>query len=125
MAMSKQTMHRFYMERFDLTKLNEVEVKKEEYWFEISNRLAALEILDAEVDFNRAWETITENIQISAKECQRYYKLKKRKPWFDEECSKLLDQRKQAKLQWLQDSSEMNGDMYVYSRGGPHTAPAP
>jgi lipopolysaccharide export system protein LptC len=29
---------------------------------------------------------------------------------FDEGCSKLLDQRKQAKLQWLQDSSEINGD---------------
>jgi hypothetical protein len=31
-------------------------------------------------------------------------------PWFDEGRSKLLDQRKQAKLQWLQDSSEINGD---------------
>jgi hypothetical protein len=31
-------------------------------------------------------------------------------PWFDEECSKLLDQRKQAKLQWLQDPSKINGD---------------
>jgi hypothetical protein len=28
----------------------------------------------------------------------------------DEECSKLLDQRKEAKLQWLQDPSEINGD---------------
>jgi hypothetical protein len=36
--------------------------------------------------------------------------LKKHKPWFDEACSKLLDQRKQAKLQWLQDPSEINGD---------------
>jgi hypothetical protein len=36
--------------------------------------------------------------------------LKKHKPWFDEECYKLLDQRKQAKLQWLQDPSEINGD---------------
>jgi hypothetical protein len=36
--------------------------------------------------------------------------LKKHKPWFNEECSKLLDQRKQAKLQWLQDPSEINGD---------------
>jgi hypothetical protein len=25
-------------------------------------------------------------------------------------CSKLLDQRKQAKLQWLHDPSEINGD---------------
>jgi hypothetical protein len=36
--------------------------------------------------------------------------LKKHKPWFDEGCSKLLDQRKQAKFQWLQDRSKINGD---------------
>jgi hypothetical protein len=36
--------------------------------------------------------------------------LKKHKPWFNEGCSELLDQRKQTKLQWLQDPSEMNGD---------------
>jgi preprotein translocase subunit Sec63 len=36
--------------------------------------------------------------------------LKKHKPWFDEGCSKLLDQRKQAKLHWLQDPSEIIGD---------------
>jgi hypothetical protein len=29
---------------------------------------------------------------------------------FDEGCSKLVDQRKQAKLQWLQDPSEANED---------------
>jgi hypothetical protein len=34
--------------------------------------------------------------------------LKKHKPWFDEGCSELLDQRKQAKLQWLQDPSVIN-----------------
>jgi hypothetical protein len=41
-----------------------------------------------------------------------FYELKKHKPWFDEGCSKLLDQRKQAKLQWLQYPSEIrvNGD---------------
>jgi hypothetical protein len=36
--------------------------------------------------------------------------LKKHKLWFDKGCSKLLDQRKEAKLQWLQDPSEINGD---------------
>ncbi|PNF34871.1 hypothetical protein B7P43_G03116 [Cryptotermes secundus] len=35
---------------------------------------------------------------------------KKHEPWFDEGCSKLLDQRKQAKLQWLQDPSKINCD---------------
>jgi hypothetical protein len=38
------------------------------------------------------------------------HKPKKHKPWFDEGCSKLLDQKKQAKFQWLQDPSELNGD---------------
>jgi hypothetical protein len=36
--------------------------------------------------------------------------LKKHKPWYDEGCSKLLDQRKQAKFQWLQDPNKVNGD---------------
>jgi hypothetical protein len=62
------------------------------------------------VDINRAWEIIREDIKISAKESLGYYELKKHKPWFDEGCSELLDQRKQAKLQWLQDPSEINWD---------------
>jgi hypothetical protein len=36
--------------------------------------------------------------------------LKKHKPWFDKGCSTLLEQRKQSKLQLLQDPSEINGD---------------
>jgi hypothetical protein len=47
---------------------------------------------------------------MSAKLSLGYFELKNHKPWFDEGCSKLLDQRKQAKLQWLQDHSEINGD---------------
>jgi hypothetical protein len=50
------------------------------------------------------------NIEISAKESLGYFELKKHKPWFDEGCSKLLHQRKQATLHWLQDPSEINGD---------------
>ncbi|PNE09427.1 Vesicle transport protein GOT1B, partial [Cryptotermes secundus] len=77
---------------------------------EISDRFASLENLDTEVDVNKTWESIRENIKMSAKESLGYYELKKYKPWFDEGCSKLLDQRKQAKLQWLQDPSKLNGD---------------
>jgi hypothetical protein len=69
-----------------------------------------LEDLDTEVEINSAWETIRGNIKISAKESIGYFKLKKHKPWFDEGCSELLDQRKQAKLQWLEDPSEISGD---------------
>jgi hypothetical protein len=56
------------------------------------------------VDINRFWETIRENINISAQELKKY------KPWFDEGYPKLVHQRKQAKLQWLQDPSKINGD---------------
>jgi hypothetical protein len=97
------------MERFNLKKLNEVK-EKEQYRAEVSNRFAALGDLDAEVEINSAWEMIRENIKLSAKESLGYCELEKHKPWFDEACSKLVDQRKQAKLQWLQDPSEINGD---------------
>jgi hypothetical protein len=83
---------------------------KEQCQVEIPNRFAALENLDTEVDINRAWEAVRDNIRISAKESLSYHDLKKHKPWFSAGCSKLLDQRKQAKLQWLQDPSEINGD---------------
>jgi hypothetical protein len=62
LAVSKRTMHRVHMERFNLKNLNEVG-GKEQYHVEISNRFAALENLDAEVDITRAWETITNNIK--------------------------------------------------------------
>jgi hypothetical protein len=69
-----------------------------------------LEDLDTQVEINIAWETIRENIKISAKERVGYFEFKKHKPWFDEGWSKLLEQRKEAKFQWLQDPSEINGD---------------
>jgi hypothetical protein len=85
------------MERSNLQKLNKVE-GKEQYRVEVSNRFASLEDFDAEVEINNAWEMIRENINISAKSSLGYFELKKHKPWVDEGCSKLADQRKQAKL---------------------------
>jgi hypothetical protein len=97
LALSKQTTQ-IRMERFNLKKLNEVG-DKEQYRVEASNRFAALAKLDPEGDINRAWETIREGIKISDKESIGYYKLKKHKQVFDKRCSKLLNERKQAKLQ--------------------------
>jgi len=34
--------------------------------------------------------------------------LKQHKPWFDEECLGFLDQRKQAKMQWIHNPSQSN-----------------
>jgi hypothetical protein len=52
LAVSKQTAHRVHMERLNLEILNKVE-GNEQYLVEISNRLAALENLGAEVCVNR------------------------------------------------------------------------
>jgi uncharacterized protein (DUF927 family) len=46
----------------------------------------------------------------SAEDNLGHHRLKQNKPWFDDECLKLIDQRKQAKLQWLQSLSQVNGD---------------
>jgi len=67
LAISKQAAQKFDVERFNLRKLNELEVKKQ-YQINISNRFAALENLSDSKDINRAWENIKENIKISAKE---------------------------------------------------------
>jgi hypothetical protein len=68
--------------------LNKVE-GREQYCVEVSNKLAALENLDAEVEINSALEKVGENINISAKESLGYSELRKHKPWLDKECSKL------------------------------------
>jgi hypothetical protein len=55
---------------------------------------------------SRAWESINENIKTSAKESLGL----QHKPWFDEEYLCILDQRKQAKMKWIQDPSQSNID---------------
>ena len=71
---------------------------------------AALGNTSDEGDINRVWENIKENIKTSAKESLGLHELKQHKPWFDEECLHFLDERKQAKLQWVQDPSQRNVD---------------
>jgi hypothetical protein len=61
-------------------------------------------------NINREWENIKENIVISAKESLDLHELKQHKPWLDEECLGFLDQKKQAKMQWLQDRCQISVD---------------
>jgi hypothetical protein len=46
-------------------------------------------------------------IKTSAKERLGLHEMKQHKPWFDEEHLGILDQRKQAKMQWIQDPSQV------------------
>jgi hypothetical protein len=73
-----------------------VECKKQ-FRVEVSNRFAALEDLDAEVEINSAWEMIRENIKILANESLGYCEAKKHKPWFEEK----------KKTPWSESASEL------------------
>jgi len=66
LAVNKQGAQRFHEERFNLRKLNELEVRKQ-YQTEITNRFAALENLRDFEDINRARDNIKRTIQTSAK----------------------------------------------------------
>jgi hypothetical protein len=54
LAVSKQTTHRFHVERFNLMTLNEEE-GKDQYSVEVSNRFEISEDMNAEADINSPW----------------------------------------------------------------------
>jgi hypothetical protein len=111
LAVSKRAAQKIDTDRFNLKTLNGGCVcVKEQYQVTNRNKFAALENLEDSGDINGAWDNIRENVKISAKDSLGYCGSKHRKPLFDEECSQLVDGRKQAKLRWLQDRSEVNED---------------
>jgi hypothetical protein len=85
------------MERLNLKKPKIME-GKEKYKAKISYRFTALGNYDGNLDINRQWGSVTQNIKISTKDTLSY-KLKQHKLRFDRGCSKIIYQSKQAKLQ--------------------------
>jgi len=85
LAVGKQAAQTLDRHRFNLSKLNELEIRKQ-YQVEITNRFAALENLNEDEDVNRIWGNIKHNVQISAKESLSMHEWKQHNPWFDEEC---------------------------------------
>ena len=55
------------MERFNLRKLSELEVRKQ-YQIKISKRFATMENLNDSKDINRAWKNNKKNIKTSVKD---------------------------------------------------------
>ena len=66
------------MERFNPSKLNVVEVRKQ-YKIKTSKRFAALENLNDSEDISRAWDIIKDNNKTSAEQSLGRYELKKHK----------------------------------------------
>ena len=79
LAVSKQAAKKFDGTRFNLRRLNELEVRKQ-YQIEITNRSAALGNLSDDKNINRASENIKENIKTAAKESLHLHELKQHKP---------------------------------------------
>jgi hypothetical protein len=109
LAVRKQEAQKFDGEQFILRKLNDLEVRKQ-CQIEITNRFAALKNLSDYEEINRFWEIIKQNIKTSAEESLGLHQLKQHKPWYDEECVGILDQRKQPEIQWIQDPNQSNVD---------------
>jgi hypothetical protein len=74
LAVSKNVAQKSDGERFNLKKLNELEVRKQ-YQIEITNRYAALGNLSDDENIKRTWEDIEENIKTSATESLGLHKL--------------------------------------------------
>jgi hypothetical protein len=108
-AVSKQEIEKFGVERFDLKNLGELHVM-EQYHIKFSITFTALK------NINRAWENIKEYIRTSVEDSLCLYELQQHKPRFDEECFRFSDQRKQAKMQWIQGPNESNVDNLNYVR---------
>jgi len=83
---------------------------RQECLINISNRSEDLDNSNDSEDINRASKKTKENIKTSAKESRGLYELKQHKPLRDEECLDFFYQRRQAKMQWLQDPSQSNID---------------
>jgi DNA repair ATPase RecN len=75
-AVSKQAVQKIDMERFNLKKLNERDVK-EQYQVTIRNKFPALENLEDIRDISRAWYNIRENIEILTQESLGYCESKR------------------------------------------------
>ena len=92
----------------DSKKLSELE-DRIQYWIKISKRFAVLENLNNIEDINRGWENTEQNVKISAKKSPSLYEWEQHKLCF-EGSSRFLDERKQAKMQWLWDLHQSNFD---------------
>ena len=79
LAVRKQVAQKSDGVRFNLRKLNDLEVRKQ-YHIEITNWFAALENVCEDEDINRSWENIKENIKTSATESLGMHEMKQPKP---------------------------------------------
>jgi hypothetical protein len=85
LAVSKRAAQKIDMERINLKKLNERDVK-DQCQVTSRNKFVSLETIEDSGDINRAWNNIRENINILAHESLGYCESKHHKLWLDVGC---------------------------------------
>ncbi|KAJ4430976.1 hypothetical protein ANN_19569 [Periplaneta americana] len=118
LSVAKRVEQQINITKFNISKLKDEEAKQN-YQDEISNRFATLESSDEvekELDVNSVWENIRDSIKIAAEQSIGYYEIKKKKPWFDEDCCMVVERRKQGNFKFLQDPVEEKRDNYFNER---------
>lgn len=75
-------------------------IKAHEFKSNVESKLRSIET--NEIDIDKRWEQLRNILQESAKEiCGE--KIKKRgKPWFDQDCSEIIDKRRKLREKWLE-----------------------
>ena len=103
-------LYRGGLDNFEVLKLKDEDIKLQ-IRVQISNRLMYWELV------MRIQERyIRYNIKVTAGESIDYCGEKKRKPWFDNNRSSIIERRKQAKLNFLQDPTQLNRDNHNNER---------
>jgi len=69
-----------------------------------------LENVSDDEDINRAWEIIKSISKPQLKRVLGLHELKQHKLSFDEDCLGILDEKRQAKMQWVQDPNQHTVD---------------
>jgi len=82
----EEATQKFDVERFNLRKLRELEVRKQ-YQIKVSNTFEAMGNLNYTEHIKRTWEDIKDNIKTAAKDSPCLYELKQHTLYFDEEYS--------------------------------------
>jgi hypothetical protein len=78
---SKEAAQKFDLERINLKKLSELEVRKQ-CQIDTSNSSTALWNLNDVEDIKRAWESVKENFRFVPKESLGLHERKQHEPWF-------------------------------------------
>ena len=84
---------------------------RKEYQIDVANRFSVLEGLEIS-SVDDTCVKIRDSIKASATEEVGILKTSRNKPWFDEECSELANNRKQKKLLWLQNQNNQTAEEF-------------